>query len=111
MRASDLIGRDVHGADGQHLGAVTDLRCIQDGPLRGPMQAPRLTALIVSRRNAGSLLGYDRRRQQGPWLLRVLVYRLHRHAVLIPWDDLEDPTAAGPLALRHDARRPSPLQE
>jgi sporulation protein YlmC with PRC-barrel domain len=92
MKASDLIGRPVYDAGGQQLGIVTDLRCIQDGPLRGSMQTPRIAALIISRRHTGSLLGYDRRRQQGPWLIRKLVQRLHRNAALIPWDAVADTT-------------------
>jgi sporulation protein YlmC with PRC-barrel domain len=85
MRASDLIGADVLSRDGSHLGVVTDLRCVQDGPLRGAMATPRVTALLVSRRHTGSMLGYDRRAQQGPWLIRALVRRLHRHLTEVPW--------------------------
>lgn len=88
MRASDLIGMAVRDAQGQHLGVVTDLRCVQDGPLRGAMQAPRVAAIIVSRRHTGSLLGYERSNQQGPWLIRRIVQLLHRHALLIPWDSI-----------------------
>jgi sporulation protein YlmC with PRC-barrel domain len=88
MKASDLIGTAVHDANGQRLGVITDLRCVQDGPLRGAMQAPRVSAIIVSRRHTGSLLGYERGNQQGPWLIRKIVQRLHRHALLIPWDSI-----------------------
>ncbi|MGI5128789.1 PRC-barrel domain-containing protein [Pseudonocardia sp. CA-107938] len=85
MRASDLIGRDVVDRDGHRIGVVTDLRCVQDGPLRGAMAAPRLDALLVSPRHSGALLGYQRPSQHGPWLIRAIVERLHRHARLIPW--------------------------
>lgn len=85
MRASELIGREVIDRDGNRVGVVTDLRCIQDGPLRGAMAAPRLDSLLVSPRHTGALLGYHRPAQHGPWLIRVLVERLHRHARLIPW--------------------------
>jgi sporulation protein YlmC with PRC-barrel domain len=85
MRASDLIGLEVLDASGKGLGVVVDLRCVQDGPLRGAMQAPRVSALVVSRRHTGSLLGYDRRAQQGPWLVRAVIQFLHRDAVLVPW--------------------------
>jgi sporulation protein YlmC with PRC-barrel domain len=77
MRVSDLIGLEVRHSDGESLGVVTDVRCVQDGPLRGSMRAPRVTALLVSRHHTGSTL---------PWLIRLIVQRLHRHAVLIPWD-------------------------
>jgi sporulation protein YlmC with PRC-barrel domain len=89
MKASDLIGADVRDADGRPLGAVTDIRCVQDGPLRGAMAAPRVIGLLVSRHHAGSLLGYDRRAQQGPWLIRVIVGALHRRTVEVPWSAVE----------------------
>lgn len=89
MRASDLIGVDVVAADGHRLGIVTDLRCVLDGPLRGTLAQPRVSALIVSRRHTGSLLGYDRRDQQGPWLVRAVVRSLHRDMQIIPWDEVE----------------------
>ena len=109
MRASDLIGLGVFGAAGERLGVVTDLRCVQDGPLRGAMQAPRVAALIVSGRHTGSLLGYDRRSQQGPWMVRALVQRLHRHAVLIPWETVADTT--GKITLRQGAAAIKDLPE
>lgn len=89
MRASDLIGLPVLDSGGQSVGIVTDLRCMQDGPLRGAMAAPRVRAVIVSRRHTGALLGYDRRDQQGPWLIRVLIRRLHRHLRIVDWQDLD----------------------
>jgi sporulation protein YlmC with PRC-barrel domain len=109
MRASELIGEAVYDAAGGHLGVVIDLRCGQDGPLRGAMQAPRISALIVSRRQTGSLLGYERRSQQGPWLVRAVVQRLHRHTVLVPWDAVAD--ATGPISLRRGATGLKPLPE
>ncbi|MEP6598513.1 MAG: PRC-barrel domain-containing protein [Actinomycetota bacterium] len=109
MRASDLIGLDVYDAAGKNLGVVTDLRCVQDGPLRGSMQAPRVAELIVSRRHTGSLLGYDRRSQQGPWLIRAVIQRLHRHAVLVPWGSIADTT--GRITLRAGKGELKPLPE
>jgi hypothetical protein len=104
MRASDLIGQEVYDAAAKRVGVVTDLRCVQDGPLRGSMQAPRIAALIISARHTGSLLGYDRRSQQGPWLIRIIIRFLHRHALLVPWEDVADST--GPILLNsHEAGR------
>ncbi|HYT11038.1 MAG TPA: PRC-barrel domain-containing protein [Mycobacteriales bacterium] len=97
MRASDLLGREVLDRDGIRLGVVTDLRCVLDGPLRGGLCAPRVEALLVSRHRTGSLLGYDRNEQQGPWLLRVLVRLLHRRLTVVPWTVVET-SQAGPLA-------------
>jgi sporulation protein YlmC with PRC-barrel domain len=107
MRASDLIGLDVFDSADKRIGEVVDLRCRQDGPLIGAMQAPRIAALIVSGRHTGSLLGYDRRGQQGPWLIRIVVQALHRHAVLIPWEDIAD--TAGRITLRLGAAEPIEL--
>lgn len=101
MKASDLLGRRVVDAHGADLGVITDLRCIQDGPLRGSMAAPRVQELIVSPRRVGSLLGYDRRDQQGPWLIRVIVRRLHRRLLLVPWEAIEP--GSDPITLTLDA--------
>jgi sporulation protein YlmC with PRC-barrel domain len=98
MRASDLIGREVHAIDGTPLGVVTDLRCVQDGPLRGTQAALRVDRLLVSRHHTGSVLGYDRRRQQGPWLIRVVVRYLHRHMQVVPWSEVVE--EGPPIRLR-----------
>jgi hypothetical protein len=100
MKASDLIGLDVLDRGGRHLGVVTDLRCVQDGPRRGSMAAPRVDALLLSRRHTGSMLGYDRRDQQGPWLVRAVVRALHRHLAVIPWSAVAD--HAGRITLSVD---------
>jgi hypothetical protein len=97
MRASDLIGRDVVGADGQPAGVVTDIRCVQDGPLRGANAALRVDALLISRHHTGSALGYDRRKQ-GPWSVRIVVAWLHRKMRVVPWADVAD--EGPPIRLR-----------
>jgi hypothetical protein len=88
MRASELIGREVQTAEGAPLGVVTDLRCVQDGPLRGTQASLRVDALLVSRHHTGSVLGYARERQRGPWLIRAIVQCLHRHMQVVPWSDV-----------------------
>lgn len=97
MRASDLIGRDVLGPDGEPVGVITDLRCVQDGPLRGTNAALRVDALLVSRHHTGSQLGYDRRKQ-GPWGVRIVVAWLHRKMRVVPWSDVID--EGPPIRLR-----------
>jgi len=108
MRLSDLIDTPVTGTDGTELGFVIDVRCHQDGPIRGAMQTLRVHSLIVSRTHVGSLLGYERRQQQGPWLIKILVRFLHRHAFIVDWDDVEREGNA--FRLRASAQ-PRPLPE
>jgi hypothetical protein len=100
MRASDLIGREVRAADGTGIGVITDVRCVQDGPLRGTQASLRVDSLLVSRHHTGSLLGYDRRSQQGPWLVRLIVGALHRHMQVIPWSAIDD--EGPPIRLSRD---------
>jgi hypothetical protein len=99
MRASDLMGREVQRADGSGLGVITDLRCVQDGPLRGSNASLRVDSLLVSRHHTGSVLGYDRRKQ-GPLLIRLIVHWLHKDMVVIPWSAIED--EGPPIRLRPD---------
>lgn len=101
MRASDLLGHQVIDADGDTIGVVTDLRCIQDGPLRGTQATLRVDSLLVSRHHTGSLLGYDRRQQQGPWLVRLIIRTLHRRMHVIPWSDIAE--EGPPIRLRPGA--------
>jgi hypothetical protein len=88
MRANELIGIDVYDSAGSRVGVVTDLRCVQDGPLRGAMCLPRVHALLISRHHVGSTLGYDRRPKQGPWLVRTIVRILHRGSTVVPWSQV-----------------------
>jgi PRC-barrel domain len=89
MRAADLIGREVVDHSGEAVGVITDVRCVQDGPLRGTNASLRLDELLVSKRHTGSTLGYDRRRQ-GPLLLRLIVGWLHRDMQVVPWSQVDD---------------------
>jgi hypothetical protein len=91
MRLSDLLGADVVGADGAHVGEVTDVRLAQTGPVPpGPGVLAELVveSLLVSPHHTGSLFGYERRHRQGPALLRAVVQWLHRRAVLVDWSDV-----------------------
>jgi hypothetical protein len=86
MRASDLLYARVVGPDGRPLGVVTGLRCSLDGPSAGRLRAPRLQTLVVNPRRAGTLLGYEKERKQGPWLVRRVVELLHRGSRFVEWD-------------------------
>jgi sporulation protein YlmC with PRC-barrel domain len=95
--------------DERRLGSLTGMEVVTDGPGPTPTRgrgrvldarfAPgldgrmQLTSLLVGRGRPGGLLGYDRRSDQGPWLVRVAVRRLHRHTVIadaeqarVDWD-------------------------
>ena len=90
MRASDYIGREVRDHTGARVGIITDLRCVQDGPLRGRSAMLRIDAALVSARHTGATLGYDRHGRQGPWMIRVGVRRLHRSLRIVPWSTITD---------------------
>jgi hypothetical protein len=88
MRVSELVGSVVRDATGEQTGIVTDVRLAQIGPPVGAMAEFVVESLLVSRRRTGSLFGYERRAEQGPWLVRRLIGLLHRGARLVSWDDV-----------------------
>jgi sporulation protein YlmC with PRC-barrel domain len=88
MRLSDLLGCTVHDPDGTGLGTVTDVRLVTIG--RGPATELVVESLLVSPRNTGALFGYERRAEQGPWLVRAVVRWIHRDAFLVPWAEVAD---------------------
>jgi hypothetical protein len=102
MRASELLGARVRTAEGDTLGYVTDLRCRRDGPVRGHLQEIRLDALVVASRLVGSNLGYQERGKRGPWLIGVIMRRLHRDSRVVAWD-LVDDVSPGEIRLKATA--------
>lgn len=80
-RFGRLTGMEVLGPDGHHRGRVLDARFEH-----GLHDRLVIRSLIVGRGRPGSLLGYDRHRNQGPWLIRRAVRRLHRHTGIISID-------------------------
>jgi sporulation protein YlmC with PRC-barrel domain len=80
-RLGTLTGMDVLGPDGAHLGRVLDARFE-----KGQHGRLVLRSLLVGRGRPGSLLGYDRHRRQGPWLVGAVVRRLHRHTGVVSVD-------------------------
>jgi hypothetical protein len=91
MHLSDLLHSRVLDADGAHVGAVEDVRMVQDGPLLLPFGAAfRVEGLMVGRRSIGTRLGYVRGGLRGPWLLRVIFSALERRACYAAWDDVAD---------------------
>jgi sporulation protein YlmC with PRC-barrel domain len=92
MRLSDLLDADVVTAAGESVGQVTDVRLAQTGPVPpgpGVLATFVVESLLVSPHHTGALFGYERRRDQGPALVRALVRWVHRRAVLVDWADVE----------------------
>jgi sporulation protein YlmC with PRC-barrel domain len=81
LRLGTLTGMDVTEPDGRRVGRVLDARFV-------PAESGELVlqGILVGRGHPGSLLGYDRHPQMGPWLLRAVVGTLHRHTRLVDID-------------------------
>jgi len=90
VRASDLLRYCVVEHDGTKVGTVTDLRVVQDGPIRGTQASFRVEALVVGRAGIAERLGYIRSRVRGPWILKVLCTRLERRAHVVDVADIEE---------------------
>lgn len=84
-RISDLLGMTVSGPDGR-LGRVLDVRL---EPTRHPERRLRVVGLLVGKGRPGTLLGYDRREEQGPWLLARVVRTMHRHSATVSVDEID----------------------
>lgn len=76
-RLTGLLGAEVT-YDGRRDGRVIDVRARPEGD-RGLV----VSALVVGRGGAGSMLGYDRKQDMGPWAVAALVRRLHRGAWVV----------------------------
>jgi len=98
-RLGRLTGMDVLDPDGERIGRVLDARFEP-----GPDGALVLRSVIVGHGRPGSLLGYDRRGDQGPWLVRTVVRRLHRHSAIAGVDASDISWAEETVRLRE---RPS----
>ena len=77
-RFGRLTGMKVLGPENERLGRVLDARFEPD-----PKGRLALASLIVGHGRPGSLLGYERRGERGPWLVRSAVRRLHRHSAIV----------------------------
>jgi hypothetical protein len=112
MRLGELLHSTVVDATGTAVGAVDDVRLVQDGPLvDGFGHALRVDGLVVGRGALAVRLGYHRHAVKGPVLLKALFRTLERRARYVPWDRVEhwDGTtvvlrcSADQLASAHDA--------
>jgi len=73
FRLGSLAGMTVEEPDGRKVGQVLDARFEPNGD-----GALVLRSLLVGRGGPGSLLGYDRRADQGPLIVRRIIRLWHR---------------------------------
>jgi hypothetical protein len=86
MRLSDLLGAKVFDESGSSLGAVVDVRAVQDGPVHpGFGAALRVDGLVVGRAALASRLGFNRLQVRGPWPLTALFRRLEGRSRYVEW--------------------------
>ena len=89
MILSDLLGSDAFDADGRRLGAVLDVRLEISGAPAQLLAQTVVTGVLVSSHSRFSTWGYERRGEDGPFLIAWLQRRLHRGSFLVAWDDVE----------------------
>lgn len=83
FRLGDVAGMAVLDPDGRKVGKVIDARFEPAGD-----GAQVLRWLLVGRGGAGSLLGYERRADQGPWLVALLLRWWHRDTRIVAVEHL-----------------------
>jgi hypothetical protein len=95
LRLGWLTGMAVRGPGDRSAGRVLDARFEPFGEHRLVLRS-----LLVGHGRPGSLLGYDRRSDQGPWVVRTVVRRLHRSTVIVDAADADVDWTAGVVRLR-----------
>jgi hypothetical protein len=87
-RLDHLLGMRVRFADGTDGDQVTDVRLVRGDRVRGQLAELVTDGLVVGRHRPGTLFGYDRDPRRGPWLIRVVMRRLHRRTGYLDWGDV-----------------------
>jgi hypothetical protein len=107
VKATDLIGCDVYGADGVRVGRVHDLK-FELSTSGGRPTGCRLTALDCGTSAAiGHRLGYGTGDMAGPWPLSVLFERYREKSLrTVRWADVAE-VAGRRIALRTPGARTS----
>jgi sporulation protein YlmC with PRC-barrel domain len=88
MILTDLLGSDAVDADGARIGSVVDVRLEISGAPRQLLAATVVTGLLVSPHSRTSTWGYERRGEDGPYLIAKLQRWLHRGMFLVAWEDV-----------------------
>jgi len=104
---NQLLQMSVQDLDGRRLGRVMDVRL--DRERSDPGERIKVIGLVVGRQRPGSYFGYDRRPDMGPWLVRSVIRRLHRHSAYVDLDDIEE-LDWDPGVIRVDPARLQPLK-
>jgi hypothetical protein len=87
MRITDLIGQPVVDPQGADLGKVHDVRLVRQAAYGEP-GALRVDGIIAGKGGIAVRLGYASADLTGPWLLKVVLGWVARHARYIAWDDV-----------------------
>jgi len=104
---NQFLQMPVEDLDGVRLGRPLDVRLERE--TSDPGERIKVIGLVVGRGRPGSYFGYDRRPDMGPWLVRSVVRRLHRHSAYADLSDLEElDWDAG--VIRIDPARLQPLE-
>jgi sporulation protein YlmC with PRC-barrel domain len=87
MIGAELIGCHVYDPSGACLGKVHDLRFAASGLAVDGSGSPayQLTAVECGGVGLVHRLGYAGREMAGPWPLTLLLRRLVRRSVVVPW--------------------------
>ena len=88
-RLSDLVGMQVRFADGDEAREVIDVRLSPTDTVNGELPELAVSGLLVGRARPGTLFGYDRDPDMGPWIIRAVVRAIHRHTGYLEWADVE----------------------
>jgi sporulation protein YlmC with PRC-barrel domain len=89
MRIAELLGAAVVDRDGRTLGAVHDVRLVQDGPPLASFDAAlTLNSLLFGPIAVGARLGYGRHGVKGPWVLKTIFERIHGRHHAVEWEQI-----------------------
>lgn len=108
MILSDLLGSEAVDADGRHLGAILDVRLEISGTPRQLLADAVVTGLLVSPHSRFSTWGYERRGEDGPFLIARLQRWMHRGTFLVRWADVER-VEEGRVQFRPDYEQRDPM--